>query len=67
MEQTEQQKVKVFNRIYLTDKALTQQHLTNFSKEQLINLIVDNKHKLVQPKDRGHHNSKGQRPFDFAK
>lgn len=37
-----------YTKIDLTEKALTEQHLSKFAKEDLISLIVSNKTKLVE-------------------
>jgi hypothetical protein len=49
----------------LTDKALTLAHLSKFSKEDLINMIIENKQKLIEPKSKI--KLREQRPMDFSK
>ncbi len=39
----EEEKKSNYSKIDLSDKALTEPHLSNFSKEDLIQLIVSNK------------------------
>ena len=53
-------------KIAMTEKSLTEAHLSQFSKEDLIQLIIENKKALVQLKNKGgkHEN---QKPFDFSK
>lgn len=45
-------------KIDLSEKALTESHLSQFSKEDLISLIVSNKNKLVEPKKDQHKHQK---------
>ena len=54
-----------YTKIDLTDKALTEVHLSKFTKEDLISLILTNKQKLVEkPPPQG---KREQKPFDFSK
>jgi hypothetical protein len=46
--QEEEKKEDAGKKIELSAKSLTQQHLSQFSKETLIQFIVDNKAKLVE-------------------
>eukprot|EP00347_Sterkiella_histriomuscorum_P000431 403375889 len=54
-----------YSKINLTEKSLTLDHLSKFNKEDLINLIIENKQKLIPPKS--HHKIFNQRSFDFSK